>query len=407
MKVRGAGALALAATVAGGLLAGCGSSGSSSSSSSSAITVGAIGSFSGAFASSEGAVPRVLAAWASSVNAAGGINGHKVNVIAKDAGTTTGANLTAAKELIGQDHVVAIIDTDFADSVWLPYATAQKVPVILGYPSVAGITDAGAFPITGTPFALGYGFLATAKTYGASVGLAYCAETCSTYADLYQVFAKPAGVSLPVFLKASSTAPDYTAVCQALKAQHVGSYVLDFGGAVVTKITDTCYQQGLRIPQIVGGSNSDPTWKTDKAFDGDVAIDGVAPFFESNTPGQKAYRAALSKYASSIVGQPLDNSWSALAWASGQLVAAAAKHTAGAVTAASLTSSLYAIKDETLGGMVQPLNYVQGKPTHLTCYYTWKISGGTFVAGSHGDAPTCVPAALLAPIIAAASKAGG
>jgi branched-chain amino acid transport system substrate-binding protein len=247
--------------------------------------------------------------------------------------------------------------------------------------------------------------MATAKTFGTDAGLAYCAETCAPQAGLFQALAQPAGVSLTVALKASSTAPDYTAVCQAFKDKNVGSYVLGFGGAAVTRITDTCYQQGLRAPQIVSGFNSDPTWKTDKSFDGSVAVDGVAPFFDSNTPGQKAYRAALSKYASSIAGSSLDNSWSAYAWASAQLIAAAAKTTTGTITAASLTSGLYALKDETLGGMVQPLNYTKGKPTSLTCYYTWKISAGTLVAGSAGDKPTCISPAILGPIIAAVTKA--
>jgi branched-chain amino acid transport system substrate-binding protein len=405
MKVRGVGAATLTLVVAGGLLAGCSSSGKSTGAGGE-ITVGAIGEFSGPFASSEGGIPKVLAAWASTVNAAGGFNGKTVKVITKDAGTTTGANLTAAKALISQDHVVAIIDTDSADSAWLPYASAQKVPVVLGYPSIAGVADATAFPITPSPFAIGYGYMATAKTYSASAGLAYCAETCTQEAGLFQALAQPAGVSLQVSLKASSTAPDYTAVCQAFKDKNVGSYVLGFGGAAVTRITDTCYQQGLRIPQIVSGFNSDPTWKTDKAFDGSVAVDGVAPFFDSNTPGQQAYRAALSKYAPSIVGQSVDNSWSAFAWASGQVLAAAAKNTTGTVTAASITSGFYTLKDETLGGMVQPLNYTKGVPTDLTCYFTWKISGGTLMAGADGDKPTCVSPATLAPIIAAISKAG-
>jgi branched-chain amino acid transport system substrate-binding protein len=413
MKLRGTGTVTLAAIVTGGLLAGCSSSGSGggssgSTSASSAITVGAIGSYSGAFASSQGGIPGVLAAWASSVNAAGGINGHTVKVIAKDAGASAGADLVAAKELISQDHVAAIIDTDLSDSPWLPYARAQKVPVIVGWPSAAGTTDADAFPILASFFAIGYGLLATAKTLGDGAGLAYCAEDCASAANLYQAFAKAAGVSLSVFLEASSSAPDYTAVCQALKDKHVSSYVLDFGSAAVTEITNTCYQQGLRIPQVVGGSNSSSAWKTDKAFVGSLAVDGATPYFESSTPAQKAYRAALSKYDPRIVGQQQDNSWSELAWLSAQLFAAAARHTTGAVTAASITSSLYTLKNETLGGMVQPLNYVAGKPTMLNCYFTWKIiSGGKFVTGPDGDKPICVPAARLAPIIAAASKASG
>jgi branched-chain amino acid transport system substrate-binding protein len=419
MKVRGFGVATLAVVVVGGLVAGCSSSSSkpkssvsptssaSTTSSASAVAVGVIGDFSGPFASSEGGITTVLSAWASTVNAAGGFNGHNVKVIAKDAGITTGANLTAAKELITSDHVVAIIDTDSMDAAWLPYASAQKIPVVLGYPSIAGVADADAFPVTPSPFAIGYGYMATAKLYGTGAGLAYCAENCAPQAGLFQALAKPAGVSLTVALKASSTAPDYTAVCQAFIDKHVGSYVLGFGGATVTRIADTCYQQGLRAPQIMSGFNSDPTWKTDKAFSGSVAVDGVAPFFDANTAGQKAYRAALTKYAPTIAGHSLDNSWSAFAWASAQLIAVAAKATTGAPTAASLTAGFYTLKDETLGGLVQPLNYTQGKPTALTCYFTWKISGGTLVAGATGDRPTCVSPAILGPIIAAVSKAGG
>jgi branched-chain amino acid transport system substrate-binding protein len=197
MKVRGIGAATLAVVVVCGLLTACSSSGNKSKNTTSGpeIAIGAIGDFSGPFASSEGGITKVLGAWASMVNAGGGFNGHHVKVIAKDAGTTTGANLTAAKELITSDHVVAIIDTDSADAAWLPYASTQKVPVVLGYPSIAGVADADAFPITPSPFAIGYGYMATAKLYGTGAGLAYCAETCAPQAGLFQALAKPAGVS--------------------------------------------------------------------------------------------------------------------------------------------------------------------------------------------------------------------
>jgi branched-chain amino acid transport system substrate-binding protein len=339
------------------------------------------------------------------VNAAGGINGHKVNVISKDAGVAPGANLTGAKELITQDHVAAIIDMDATDAAWLPYASAQKVPVILGYPSVTGVVDADAFPIMGSPYAIGYALLSTGKSFGTKMGLVYCAEGCSSVATLYQAFSKPAGVSFPVLEQASSTAPDYTAVCQSLKDESVGSYILQFGGAAATEITNTCYQQGLHTPQVLEGPNAVVSWKTDTAFDNDPVVDGVTPYFESATPAQQAYRAALAKYASSIPGSTLDDSWSAFAWLGGELFQAAAKNATGSITAASVTAAMYTLKNETLGGMVQPLNYVKGKPTSLNCYYTWKISNGSFVTDANSNTPTCVPAATLAPFVAAAAAA--
>jgi branched-chain amino acid transport system substrate-binding protein len=213
------------------------------------------------------------------------------------------------------------------------------------------------------------------------------------------------GVKIPVALSASSTAPDYTALCQGLINSGVNSYLLQFAGAAATEITDECYQQGLQIPEILEGPNSVSSWKTDPAFNNDPVIDGVAPYFETGTPAQKAYRAALKKYVPSIIGSPTDNSYSAFAWLSAQLVAAAGQHVKGKFTAASLTTGLYSLRNETLGGMVQPLNFVKGKPTSLDCYYTWKISDGRFTAVQGGNL-YCVNAAKIAPIITEVTTAG-
>jgi branched-chain amino acid transport system substrate-binding protein len=413
MKVRRIGAAALTMVLVGGLIAACSSSKNSGTSPSKSsgttstsgpdVVVGAIGDYTGAFASGEGGISKVLDAWTSTINAAGGLNGHQVKVIAKDAGGSAGANVTAAHELITQDHAVAIIDTDFGDSAWLSYATAQKVPVILGYPSTNALGDVDAFPIMGSAFATTYGLATLLGSHGKTIGVAYCSETCGQQAKLFPILAKAVGLNVGVFISASSTAPDYTGVCQAFKDKNVGSYELDFSTAPYTKIVDTCFQQGVTMPTVIGGYSTSATWKTDKAFQGLVAIDGVAPFFDTTTPGQQAYRGALSKYASSIPGSGLDNSWSAFAWTSAQLVAAAAKNATGTLTAATLTSGLYGLKNETLGGLAQPLNYVVGQPTNLSCYFTWKISGGAFADTPSGDSPTCVPAAALAPIIAALS----
>ena len=402
MKVRRFGMTAFALVLVVGAAAACSSSSKSANGGGGAeVVVGAIGDYSGAYGSGQGGIPKVLAAWESSVNASGGLNGQKVKVIAKDAGTATGANATAARELIGRDHAVAIIDTDFGDSAWLSYASTQHVPVVLGYPSTSGMTDANAFPVMGSTVAIAYALMQTAKTFGNSVGVVYCAESCGQQSALFPKLAKAVGLSVPVFLSASSTAPDYTAVCRALADKKVGSYQLNFAIATATRIVDTCYQAGVRIPTVLGGYSTSVAWKTDKAFEGSLAVDGVAPFFASNTPGQKAYRTALSKYASSIPGTTVDDSWSSFAWASGQLVAAGAKNSTGKLTAAALADGMYALKNETLGGLVQPLNFAKGKPTNLTCYYTWKIGSGSFVPGASGDKPLCVSPAELAPVFAA------
>jgi branched-chain amino acid transport system substrate-binding protein len=84
-RMAGLAAISIAALA----LAACSSSTSGASSATgqvtgSPVTVGVIGSFSGALASSTGGVPEIMQAWASSVNAGGGLLGHPVKVVAAD-----------------------------------------------------------------------------------------------------------------------------------------------------------------------------------------------------------------------------------------------------------------------------------------------------------------------------------
>jgi hypothetical protein len=47
--------------------------------------------------------------------------------------------------------------------------------------------------------------------------------------------------------------------------------------------------------------------------------------------------------------------------------------------------------NETLGGFASPLNYTQGKPTTVGCFFTVLIKNGAFVS-PHGARYQCQPA---------------
>src|SRR5262249_25511757 len=136
-------------------LAAC-SSGSQAGSSSAAsttfkgtISVGAIGPYSGANSSGYSGLPKVLSAWEQTVNAGGGINGYRVNVITEDVGLNPAAGPVDAKTLVSQDHVVAIIDdADSNDGTWLPYVTSHGIPVIAGIPNDLSLVN----PLDFDPF---------------------------------------------------------------------------------------------------------------------------------------------------------------------------------------------------------------------------------------------------------------
>jgi branched-chain amino acid transport system substrate-binding protein len=402
MKVSGTRIPVLVAMCAVALTAaGCSSSGAagpaggSSSSSGADVVIGNIGAFSGALGSNEAGIPDAADAWASSVNAGGGLNGHKVQVITKDIGNETGADVSAARELISQDHVAAIFDFDTEDSTWLPYAQTNGVPVI-SFTSAGSQSSSDAFPISIAQSAFAYALPSLAKTAGPKFGIVYCAEvpSCGGLASLFQSFAKPLGLQIPVNVKVSSSAPDYTAVCQQLKSSGVDSYVIIAGSAVLARIADQCHQEGLTAKLVQNGAQSLPAWTTDPAFNGLLVVDNFAPFFADDTSAHKAYRDALAKYQPGMVNSATDNSYSEAAWLDGQLISAAAKSITGDITAASLKTALYGLQGETLGGMVQPVTYQQGKATILGCYFSWTVQHGQRVA-SNADKYSCAPQTVL------------
>jgi branched-chain amino acid transport system substrate-binding protein len=61
-------------------------------------------------------------------------------------------------------------------------------------------------------------------------------------------------------------------------------------------------------------------------------------------------------------------------------------------TTQDLYSALYGFHNQTLGGYAPPLNYTQGKPTTISCFFVVSIKNGTFVA-PNGAAYNCQPAA--------------
>jgi branched-chain amino acid transport system substrate-binding protein len=418
VKIRKFGYICLAAVAAAGLVAGCSSSGgakasagssstgggagtsSSGAGSKGTIAVGVVGAFSGALGAGEGGIPQVLSAWATQLNAAGGINGYKVKVISKDVGSVTGADVTAVKELITQDHVIAISDYDTNDSTWLPYAQSQGVPVLSPQISFGALKSSNDFPLTGSSAVLGYSVASAARTLGTKMGAAYCAEVaaCNQVAQEYASIGGPLGLTLPVKVKISSSAPDYTAACQLFKSANVNSYIILGSSATQGRVVDQCYQQGLRARVVAAGASALPSWKTDKAFNNALVVDYLSPFFLDNTPAHKAYRDMLNQYLPKVVNTISDNSYAEGDWVVGQMIQAASKNITGPITAATLKAALYTLKNYTAGGLMQPVTYLPNKVNTFNCYFTWAVQNGQFVA-PNGDKYVCGPQSVLGPIV--------
>jgi branched-chain amino acid transport system substrate-binding protein len=419
MKVRKwfAGAAVAAALV----VAGCGSSGSSTSAGASASTelaaasapkadvsgtaipVGTICSCSGPLAQVIGKSLDVAQAWASYTNAHGGINGHPVKLYTIDDGQDPAKALEGVKELIQQDHVIAIVgQMSLADTAWASYAKASGVPVVGGQPvDTPYLTNPDFFASGSTLPLLLTGELALAKQSGAkTIGLMYCAETpvCAQLPPILSALAKPFGLSVAA-QKVSTTAPNYLAPCLALKGDNAQALFVAMVSAVVPRVVDNCAQQGYKPVNIASSATTDRSWLTDSNLNGTLIAGTNAVYTDQSNPGVKVFSQALDEYDPGLRNSPEFSYPLIYPWTGGVLFQEAAKaaHITPSSTPADVKKGLYALHGTTLDGLAPPLSFVAGKPGFPTCYFAGKISSGSFQTLGSGK-PTCIPAAQAAAI---------
>jgi branched-chain amino acid transport system substrate-binding protein len=343
----------------------------------------------------------VAQAWADTVNAAGGLNGHKIQLFVEDDAGDPATGIQDANVLVQQDKVVAIVgDASNVDSAWAPIVEKAGVPVVGGLSlNETFLTNPDFFASGTNIIALQYGLVATAKKLGGSLDLLYCAEaaTCKEGATLTAAIAKTDGVSVPMQAAVSSTAPDYTAVCQQVKSSGAKTYNVLDAGVLALRIATACQQQGVTAKLVQTDSQITQAFEGSAAGNNTYAAEIDAPWFASSTPATKAYQTAIAKYAPSL-GQ--ENGPEAnYQWVAGQLFEAAVKASGSSttVTSASVKQGLYALKGETLGGLSQPLAFTKGQTPMFNCWFTMAVIGEKF-ALPNGLTTECAPTAVVAAI---------
>ncbi|WP_250282463.1 ABC transporter substrate-binding protein [Frankia sp. CiP1_Cm_nod2] len=366
------------------------------------IVVGNIGTYSGPTASSQAQAQDMAKAWASWVNAHGGINGRRVRLVVMDDGGNATTALSQVKKLVEQEHVVAVIGNHSNSDVnWASYISGTDVPVIGGTSlDLPFVTNPSFFPVGPSVIAGLYGVLQIAKAKGPKMGLLYCAEApqCASAVPLYTTLAKALGLSIPYNAKVAASAPDYTSQCQGLKEAGVQSVSVLAPSDTVVRVHRACADQGINVPEVAQDGTVTTSWLKEPSLNGMRAVGYVAPFYDRSIPATREFHDAIQQYAPGI--EAVLSEQSADVWASGKLFEAAVRAApAGELTATAVKKGLYSLRDETLGGLTVPLNFVAGKPTSIKCWFTMGIEDGAFV-GPNGLATQCAPASVVDPVVA-------
>jgi branched-chain amino acid transport system substrate-binding protein len=322
--------------------------------------------------------------WATWVNTHGGIAGHPVQVFTADDGADPARNRAAVQDMVENKHVIAFIANQLPVTVdaSVAYLEQKHIPVVGG--------DAATLPWTTSPV-----FFPGANTFYANLeatlkiahdanatkyALVYCVEapTCDLMNRHLTESAARYGEQIVYSSRISLTQPDFTAQC--LGAQQSGAQALYLGADASTqeRIASSCARQGYH-----------PLFTTDSlaltnhmgqlpALDGMIAASPVFPWIlTGGSPEIEAYVQAFREGAPDLElsGATAD------AWASGELLKKAAAGMGSVPTSDAIFAGLWAMKNETVGGLTPPQTYIAHQPSPpITCYFLVKAAGGRWTS---------------------------
>lgn len=378
-------AMLLAAAAMVGLGASACSSGSSSSSaassgSSSAAAsstakpwvIATVGTLSGSQGSEYGGCSVAMQAWAKTVNAAGGINGHPVDLIVKDDQGSGPIALSQVQALWQNQHINAIVSscTNF-DSAWMPYAIKNGIPVIGGQAtdtfwgsSKYVFPDATGFPT------FNYSVAKAVQTVGAKdFGVAYCAESPACLEGVPAIASNAAALGLSLSWKGEVAGTDtsYTAQCLASKQADAKALLVEGVQGVFPRFVSDCTQQGYTPYYLSSGFSTTPDLPTIPGLNNHlIGIMLTFPWVQDNTPATHAFHAAMKKYESS--SSEANTPSTAVGWLSAQIFQYAAQRVPGNPSTAALLTSMWNIRNQTFGGLMVPTSFTDVPNPASKCF---------------------------------------
>jgi branched-chain amino acid transport system substrate-binding protein len=360
------------------------------------IKIGIVCSCLTALASSNGIAVPGIEAWAKSVNAQGGINGHKVDLIEVNDSASPASSVPEVQKLVTQDHVIAIGQISDADSSWSAYIEKQHIPVIgLGSEATEDYTNPDFFAPGQTESSGAASTVQSMKLeHVTKLALLYCAEApvCSESVPSEKTALKAAGMDATYVTAISSVLPSYAAQCLAAQQSGAQAIAVGDGASVIETIAKDCHSQGYDPVWIQGDGSLAGAFTTSIGLsENTISAQPDIPW-TAKTAGVKQMDAAFDKYEPSLRSNPDFNELTLQAWVSGLMFQAAAKAgnlgVNGPPTVKELYKGLYSLKGDTLGGMAPPLTFKPNQPNPINCWYWMKVSHGKFTT-PYGVKATC------------------
>ena len=362
------------------------------------IVIGSVGTYSATTGNFSDPGKPAIQAWASWVNAHGGINGHPVKLIVMDNRNDEAQAVSDVQQLVQQDHVVAFVsnqdgslNTGYAD-----YLQQHQIPVLGGsvYTLEPWDNNPMFFPQGMTALPQLNAIIETAKKFHHDkIGSLACSEAaqCAQANSFLKSLASSGGTQYVYGGLVSSTAPDYTASCLAAQQAGVQALVLLVPTAAEGQtIAGDCARQNYKPAYIIPGEAIGPGYLKPQ-FNNAINNAPIQPWF-STAPSMKTFHEAMQKYTKINFNTTEEPMNAVDAWVSGQMFQEAVKLSGatGVPTSQQILAGLAKFNHQTLGGTTGGLTFNDPSSKNEPCYYTIVIKNQHFTLPG-GATPTCVP----------------
>jgi branched-chain amino acid transport system substrate-binding protein len=317
------------------------------------------------------------------MNDHGGLDGHPVQLVTADAGGDPARALSLVRDMVETKGAVAFVGNAWVFSGYGPreYLETHKIPVIGGdsttrvwFQSPVYFPSSASFP------AISFGALKQLVDIGKKkVGILYCveAEQCKVWRDTAVAKAASVGAQIVYDAQVSLAQPDFTAECVTAQRNGAEGIMVGMDSPSVLRFARACAQQGYK-PQLVNATLAViEAAAKEEVTQGMLAVVGTFPHMVEDTAEARAYHAAIKQYSPSLDSSPTTTT----VWTAGALLRAVGQKMPDKVTSADFFAGLYGIKNNTLGGLVGPLTFNEGRAASpINCVFGLKVVDHKYTA---------------------------
>ena len=170
---------------------------------------------------------------------------------------------------------------------------------------------------------------------------------------------------------ASLVQPDFTAECLAARNAGAQVFMVGLDTNSLGRLAASCARQGYRPRFAATAPVPADEMKNDPNLNAMTASSSVFPYFQKGTPATDEYQQVMQRYGSKVT----KGTSSALGWVSAKLLQRAATGLPDPPTPEAILRGLWTLRDETLGGLTHPLNFVQNQTApKRTCWFNLQIA---------------------------------